>query len=48
MEACIEVHTPMMGADPKKVLHSMGDPYGLALRPWTEEIENRMEVAMPE
>ena len=38
----------MAGADPKKVLHALGDPYGLALRPQTEELETRLELAMPE
>ena len=31
-----------------KVLHTLGDPYGLALRPQTEEIETQLELAMPE
>ena len=45
---CKDVHTPMAGADPKKVLHALEDPYGLALRPQTEEIENQLELVMPE
>ena len=45
---CTDVHTPMEGADTKKVLHALGDPYGLALRPQTEETESRLELAMPE
>ena len=45
---CKDVHTPMTGTDPMKVLRAMGDPYGLALRPQTEEIENRLDLAMPE
>ena len=44
---CKDVHTPMTGVDSKKVLHEMGDPYGLALRPQTEAIEDRLELAMP-
>ena len=46
--ACMEVHTPMAGADVSKVLHSMGDPYGLAIRQQTEEVERRLKVMMPE
>ena len=45
---CREVHAPMKSADTKKVLHLMGDPYGLALKPNTKEIEERLEVVMPE
>ena len=45
---CTDVHAPMAGMDPKKVLHALGDPYCLALRPQTEEIENRLELVMPE
>ena len=48
MMTCREIHTPMMSADTKKVLHSVGDPCGLALRPQTEYIENRLEVIMSE
>ena len=44
---CRNVHTPMTGTDSKKVLHVMGDPYGLARRPQTEVIEERLELAMP-
>ena len=45
---CKDVHAPIAGTDPKKVLHAMGDPYGLALRPQTEEIENKLELVMPD
>ena len=45
---CTNVHTSMAGADPKKVLHTLGDPYGLALRPQSKEIETQLELAMPE
>lgn len=45
---CGEVYVPMKGKDTKKVLHLIGDPYSLALRPQTEEIEGRLEVVMPE
>ena len=38
----------MEAADAKKVLHALGEPYGLALRPQTEETKNRLELAMPE
>ena len=48
MMACCEVYAPMRDANIKKILHSIGDPYGLALRPQTEEVENRLEVPMPE
>ena len=39
-EICTEVYIPMESADGKKVLHALGDPYGLVLRPQTENIEN--------
>ena len=45
---CKDVHAPIAGTDPKKVLHAIGDPYGLALRPQTEEIENKLELVMPD
>ena len=45
---CEEIYPPLTGADTQKVLHSMGDPYGLALREQTEEVENRLELCMPE
>ena len=45
---CEDVHIPMAGVDSRQVLHAMGDPYGLALRPQTEAIEDRLELAMPE
>ena len=45
---CTEVYTPMEAADEKKVLHALGDPYGLALRPQTENIENQLELVLPE
>ena len=34
---CTNIHTPMEAVDTKKVLHALGDPCGLALRPQTEE-----------
>ena len=37
-----------MNAKVKKVLHSIGDPFGLALREQSEEIEMMLEVIMPE
>ena len=37
---CTDIHTPMEGANTKKVLHSLVDPYGLALRPQTEQTES--------
>ena len=40
--------TPLRNADIQKVLHSMGDPYGLAIREQTEEVETMLEVSMPE
>ena len=46
--ACMEVHTPMVGTDVLKVLHSMGDPYGLTLWQQTKEVERRLKVMMPE
>ena len=39
---------PLRNADVNKVLHSIGDPYGLAIREQTEEIETMLEVSMPE
>ena len=45
---CADIHTPMEGADTKKVLHALGDPYGLALRPQTEETKSQLELAMQE
>ena len=45
---CTDIHTPMAGTDLEKVLHTLGDPYGLALRPQTEEIETQLELAMSE
>ena len=45
---CEEIYPPLTGADAQKVLHSMGDPYGLAIREQTEEVENRLELCMPE
>ena len=45
---CKDVYTPMTGTDSRKVLHVMGDFYGLALRPQTEAIEDRLELAMHE
>ena len=47
-EICTEVYSPMESADGKKVLHALGDPYGLALRPQTENIERQLELALPE
>ena len=47
-EICTEVYTPMESTDGKKVLHALGDPYGLALRPQTENIERQLELALPE
>ena len=47
-EICSEVYTPMESVDVKKVLHSLGDPYGLALRPQTENVERQLELALPE
>ena len=47
-EICTEVYTPMESADEKKVLHALGDPHGLALRPQTENIERQLELALPE
>ena len=37
-----------MNAEVKKVLYSIGDPYGLALREQSEEIETMLEAIMPE
>ena len=45
---CEDIHTPMEGADTKIVLHTLGDPYGLAPRPQTEETKSKLELAMPE
>ena len=47
-EICSEVYTPMESADVKKVLHALGDPYGLDLRPQTENVERQLELALPE
>ena len=47
-EICTEVYTPMESPDGKKVLHALGDPYGLALRPQTENIKKQLELALPE
>ena len=47
-EICLEVYTPMESADVKKVLHTLGDPYGLALRPQTEDVERQLELVLPE
>ena len=47
-EICTEVYTPMESADGKKVLHALGDPYSLALRPQTENIKRQLELALPE
>ena len=46
--ACMEVYAQITDADILRVLHSMVDPYGLALWQQTEEIERMMEVIMPE
>ena len=45
---CEEIYPPLTGANAQKVLHSMGDPYGLVLQEQTEEVENRLELCMPE
>ena len=45
---CEEIYPPITYADAQKVLHSMGDPYGLAIREQTEEVETMLEVSMPE
>ena len=45
---CEEIYTPLTVANAQKVLHSMGDPYGLALQQQTDEVENRLELCMPE
>ena len=34
--------------DVQKVLHSMGDPYGLAIWEQTEEVKTMLEVSMPD
>ena len=47
-EICSEVYTPMESADVKKVLHAIGDPYGLALRPQMENVERQLKLALPE
>ena len=47
-EICLEVYAPMESADVKKVLHALGDPYGLALRPQTEDVERQLELVLPE
>ena len=47
-EICSEVYTPMESADVKKVLHTLGDPYGLALRPQTEDVKRQLELVLPE
>ena len=39
---------PLRNADVNKVLHSIGDPYRLAIWEQTEEIETMLEVSMPE
>ena len=45
---CEEIYTPLRNADVSKVLHSIGDPYGLAIWEQTEEIETMLEVSMLE
>ena len=45
---CKEIYPPLMIADAQKVLHSMGNPYGLAVWEQTEEVETMLEVSMPE
>ena len=45
---CEEIYPPLTSADIRKVLHSMGDPYGLAIREQTEEVESRLQLCMPE
>ena len=40
--------TPLKSVDVEKVLHSMGDPFGLVICEQTEEVESRLEVCMPE
>ena len=47
-EICSEVYGPMESADTTKVLHALGDPYGLALRPQTEDVERQLELVLPE
>ena len=49
VKACCEkIYPPLTGTDAQKVLHSMGDPYGLVLQEQTEEVENRLELCMLE
>ena len=46
---CEEIYPPpLRNTDVNKVLHSIGDPYRLAIREQTEEIETMLEVSMPE
>ena len=45
---CEKIYPPLTNAEVKKVLYSIGDPYGLALREQTEEIETMLEAIMPE
>ena len=47
-EAYAKVHTQMTEASISNVLHSIRDPYSLALRQATEGTENRLESIMPE
>ena len=45
---CEKIYPPLVNAEVKKVLHSLGDPYGLALREQSEEVETMLEAIMPE
>ena len=47
-EICSEVYAPMESTDVKKVLHALGDPYSLALRPQTEDVERQLELVLSE
>ena len=44
----VKKSTPLINAEVKKVLHSIGDPYGLALREQSEEIKTMLEAIMPD
>ena len=47
-EASIILYTPMTESNVTSVLHSIKDPYKLALRLVTEEIKTRLEAIMPD
>ena len=47
-EICSEIYAPMESTDTKKVLHALGDRYGLTLRPQTEDVERQLELVLPE